>query len=300
MVQYVITPWRNAQELLSVRENLYPALTNPARQIRDAERGYAVAKISVWMQRGNCPHLVESTAILTAAILNDVRGNAPYCVRAAYAAAFCRFVTGLLDSHQTKTRKLSMYSVAKTIGLPATYVELRHQATHEELPSLSKLRTATQKALHWIWDYYWAKLTPASSSTQEQCDTFMLGLFQKKGTKSHTELMKEMRGWEDEVLLSALWKIDEANLDRGARMWVIRMQRLIIGRDSVGSKSNIEGLEPAGGIEDVRVELDAMDAVLEEKDEEMAGKATWTDGSPDRKGWAIWEGPWFPKPMGVV
>ncbi|TVY80687.1 Pre-rRNA-processing protein las1, partial [Lachnellula suecica] len=52
-----------------------------------------------------------------------------------------------------------MYSLAKTIGLPATYVELRHQATHEELPSLSKLRTATQKALRWIWDYYWANLT---------------------------------------------------------------------------------------------------------------------------------------------
>ena len=52
-----------------------------------------------------------------------------------------------------------MYSIAKTIGLPATYVELRHQATHEELPSLSKLRAGAQKALQWIWDYYWAALT---------------------------------------------------------------------------------------------------------------------------------------------
>lgn len=83
MVQYVITPWRNPSELLCVRQQLYQARN-------DDERRQAVAQVSVWMQRGNCPHLVESTAILTSAILNDVSGNSTYCVRAAYSAAFCR------------------------------------------------------------------------------------------------------------------------------------------------------------------------------------------------------------------
>jgi ribosomal biogenesis protein LAS1 len=58
--------------------------------VKGEEKRHAVARVSVWMQRGNCPHLVESTAILTAAVLNDVPGNSTYCVRAAYAAAFCR------------------------------------------------------------------------------------------------------------------------------------------------------------------------------------------------------------------
>lgn len=88
MVQYVITPWRNARDLLSLRDKLYPEFSG--KTVKDEERRHAVAKVSVWMQRGNCPHLVESTAIMTASLLNDVRGNAPYCVRAAYAAAFCR------------------------------------------------------------------------------------------------------------------------------------------------------------------------------------------------------------------
>ncbi|CAG8956594.1 hypothetical protein HYFRA_00011905 [Hymenoscyphus fraxineus] len=44
------------------------------------------------VQRGNCPHLVESTALLAAAVLNDERGgNSSYCVRAAYGGAFCRY-----------------------------------------------------------------------------------------------------------------------------------------------------------------------------------------------------------------
>ncbi|KAH9216940.1 Las1-like-domain-containing protein [Leptodontidium sp. 2 PMI_412] len=300
MVQYVITPWRNARDLLSVRENLYPNLTNPGRKVGDAERRHAVAKVSVWMQRGNCPHLVESTAILTAAVLNDVKGNATYCVRAAYAAAFCRFVTGLLDSHQTKNRKLSMYSIAKTIGLPATYVELRHQATHEELPSLSKLRTATQKALHWIWDYYWVKLPPAPPTRQEGCDAFMKKLFVERGAEDNAGLEEEMEKWDTDVLLNALWKVDEEGLDKRTREWVIDMQRRIVKKGRANSVESDGEVEPVGNIEDIRAELHQMEKVLDEQDDDMIGESVWMDTSPESKSWAMWEGPWMPKPIGIV
>lgn len=72
-------------------------------------------------------------------------------------------MTGLLDSHQDKSHKMSMYSVAKTIGLPATFVELRHQATHEQLPSLTRLRAGAKAGLDWIWEYYWKQLAPADT-----------------------------------------------------------------------------------------------------------------------------------------
>ncbi|KAL1855396.1 hypothetical protein VTK73DRAFT_8542 [Phialemonium thermophilum] len=207
MVQYVFTPWRDRRELLMVRRQLYP---NKGRQYETApphvtgsdggrddgqdsqrrqqqEQQHAVARVSMWMQRGNCPHLIESTALLLAAILSDLHGSGSdslswadpvvpglhlgldgsvptttsvtayggYAARAAYSAAFSRFVTGLLDSNQDKQRKMSMYAVAKAVGLPATFVELRHQATHEQLPSLTRLRAAALAALDWIWDYYW-------------------------------------------------------------------------------------------------------------------------------------------------
>jgi ribosomal biogenesis protein LAS1 len=87
MVQYVITPWRNRAELLQLRAKLYP---EAGKCVGEGDKRHAVAKVAVWVQRGNCPHLVESTAILTEAILNDVRGNSTYCVKAAYSAAFCR------------------------------------------------------------------------------------------------------------------------------------------------------------------------------------------------------------------
>lgn len=64
-------------------------------------------------------------------------------------------MTGLTDSYQEGRHKKSMYQVAKEIDLPASFVELRHQATHEDLPSLVVLRRATARALEWLWDYYW-------------------------------------------------------------------------------------------------------------------------------------------------
>jgi len=67
-----------------------------------------------------------------------------------------------------------MYSIAKTIGLPATFVELRHQSTHEQLPSRAKLRSAAKQALAWIWDYYWKHLQEdpkalSTASNQSPC-----------------------------------------------------------------------------------------------------------------------------------
>lgn len=60
----------------------------------------AIARVFMWMHRGNCPHVVESTAMLMAAIVQDGEegrkraGGAEavggYAVRAAYLTAFTR------------------------------------------------------------------------------------------------------------------------------------------------------------------------------------------------------------------
>lgn len=117
MVQYVFTPWRDQKELLKVRSQLYPEFhpESSGIHLKDQETGEdetymltsnhleqkreAVARVSMWMQRGNCPHLVESTALLEAAILSDHQATSEpslasssnaYAARAAYSAAFSR------------------------------------------------------------------------------------------------------------------------------------------------------------------------------------------------------------------
>lgn len=121
MVQYIFTPWRDQHELLSVRQQFYPRPPSEAHhhQSRDTHlddddaaaeaelrgRQQAVSRVAMWMHRGGCPHVVESTALLTAAVLMDqaprrgragedatVAASGEYAVRAAYATAFSRYV----------------------------------------------------------------------------------------------------------------------------------------------------------------------------------------------------------------
>lgn len=126
MVQYVFTPWRDRYELLLVREQLYASFDGISTTTQDPEQKpenasqqehsgiirprqnkddkearrkqhQAVARVSMWMQRGNCPHMVESTALLMAAMLSDGEAatgenaaSSAYAIRAAYSAAFSR------------------------------------------------------------------------------------------------------------------------------------------------------------------------------------------------------------------
>lgn len=54
--------------------------------------------------------------------------------------------------------------------MPGSFVELRHEATHEDLPSLRRLQMATEQALQWLWHHYWSKLDASLSSQPENRD----------------------------------------------------------------------------------------------------------------------------------
>lgn len=56
-----------------------------------------------------------------------------------------------------------MFDVAQDINMPASFVELRHEATHEELPSLQRLTSFTTLALDWLWQHYWSTLPSTPS-----------------------------------------------------------------------------------------------------------------------------------------
>jgi len=98
MVQYVITPWRDPRELIAVRAQFYPAGRSISelseQQLR--EQREAVSRVHMWTLRGGCPHLVESTAALTAAMLSDAEGEGnaygccEYTLRLTYSMAFSR------------------------------------------------------------------------------------------------------------------------------------------------------------------------------------------------------------------
>ncbi|WPG99529.1 Hypothetical protein R9X50_00234400 [Acrodontium crateriforme] len=223
MAKYTITPWRTQADLLEVRQQLYSLAIqsskepNPTAESSKDARRYAVNRVMAWKQRGsNLPHAVESTALLVDAILHHTNAtastsNSPFSIRAVYSAAFCRFVTGFCDIGRAKERSLepsSMLVIAKQIGMPAEFVALRHEATHEELPAIQRLVVATRQALEWLWKVYWSRLDEsddAAMSIQAVRDESrtVLRSFRsarraalkagKQGTQAHAEDMANTR-----------------------------------------------------------------------------------------------------------
>ncbi|KAL3473081.1 Las1-like protein, partial [Aspergillus californicus] len=144
MAKVIFTPWKSHADLLAVRNQFYP----PPEYAGPDMRSHACATVGAWKIRGNLPHPVEATALLTDAILHDnAAENSLFAIRATYAAAFCRFVTGLVDSKLHGGPRKTMFARAMDLGLPASFVELRHEATHRELPSLTVLRDSTVRSL---------------------------------------------------------------------------------------------------------------------------------------------------------
>src|SRR6478735_1844677 len=76
-------------------------------------------------------------------------------LRLLYSMALVRFVNGLVDQEQKGKYAKTVLTIAKSIGLPPWYVDLRHESTHERLPSLIVLREAAVQAVAWLHDHYW-------------------------------------------------------------------------------------------------------------------------------------------------
>lgn len=97
------------------------------------------------MSRGSCPTAIENTASLLQIILADTDNSNLLEKRLAYGMALTRFVNSVVDPEQQSMFAKSIASIATQMGLPTWFVELRHESTHENLPSIAILRDGAQQ-----------------------------------------------------------------------------------------------------------------------------------------------------------
>lgn len=116
----------------------------------------ALDRIQAWRSRAKVPLAVQATFDFVQIQLQDYdKVVSDDALRLLYSMAMIRFVNGVLDQAQGLTGK-SMTGLAETMGLPAWFVEIRHSATHDQLPTVELLRTAANQALDWIYRHYWS------------------------------------------------------------------------------------------------------------------------------------------------
>jgi len=116
-------------------------------------------QIAAWKAITSVPHAIDSTHSLLVVILQDEQASSRLALRQSYAAAIIRMVNGLVDPLQFGLYARSIASIATQLGLPLWLVELRHAATHEELPSLELLREGASQVLHFAANPMFKSLT---------------------------------------------------------------------------------------------------------------------------------------------
>jgi ribosomal biogenesis protein LAS1 len=244
----------------------------------------------------------SSSSFSSSFVLHPLRQNADQLPNSPF-----RFVTGLLDSHQDKLRKLSMYSIAKTIGLPATFVELRHQATHEQLPSLVKLRSAANKALDWIWVYYWQHLTDDSAQTDRStsCRELLVRYLGEEDENGRQTRMKLLEQWNETELLTQLTSISNTPQSQKQHLRALQLAREILEGHQKSRKAQEGRAILARDVEETRSHLRQARKELEKEGKEEPVRAAESSAlgisnSDGGAGWSRYEGKWKPKPIGTV
>ncbi|KAJ6519442.1 Las1-like-domain-containing protein [Mycena sanguinolenta] len=126
----------------------------------------AINHLSAWRAITALPHALESTLALLSVLMQDASDAHPssyLSLRHSYATAIIRLVNGLVDPLQLGAYARSIASIANQLGLPPWLVELRHAATHEDLPSLELLRQAARESMTWLLhNYFLPTINPST------------------------------------------------------------------------------------------------------------------------------------------
>lgn len=116
--------------------------------------------------------------------------------------------------------------------------------------------------------------------------------------------MEEFVGnWDEDRLMGVLIELQGTTDDIAILARAGRLQRLIgNGTNRRGNSSNDRKLEPeVENMEDIKAEMEAMEQELDAEDAKPTPQPTNTENPVESgKGWSMWEGPWIPKPIGVV
>ena len=184
------TPWYDTNELIQTGSALLLSLklfpTNHIQQHHQSTTStpegltpdehtqlqLAFQRVAVWRghsARGRLSHAVDVTAGLAGLLLSDAErtcrsnatdGNNPYQLRNSYSTLLLRSVNGLADTyrHQRKSSLLSVSHCCALAGLPLWIVDIRHDASHNDLPSLGLCRIGAIESLRFWKTRYWDTL----------------------------------------------------------------------------------------------------------------------------------------------
>lgn len=153
---YKLVPWVSWEEWDRVRMSLFSSSPSSISS--------ALNRVVAWRSRGCLPVVIDVTASLI-----EIQQKDPYfrvdivpkgaleseeILAMLYCMAIMRLVNGVVEKTRKKT-EISIGEAADTINIPRVLIDIRHECSHRDLPSLRLVRLASVKALDWLKSYYW-------------------------------------------------------------------------------------------------------------------------------------------------
>jgi hypothetical protein len=151
-----VTNWSSWQEWKSVIDDAY----NEKDDINMMRRAFS--RICTWQARDSTdlPTALVCLKELLSAKLNIIVNKATTSIdkihfyQSGLAMNIVRFVNFITEPYQDNLHAKPVRSIANMIGLPDWIVNLRHNATHYNLPSLEILETARDYLFQWLNENY--------------------------------------------------------------------------------------------------------------------------------------------------
>mmetsp|Transcript_3412 Transcript_3412/g.11548 ORF Transcript_3412/g.11548 Transcript_3412/m.11548 type:complete len:710 (-) Transcript_3412:481-2610(-) len=124
----------------------------------------ALEIVQMWRVRGRVPLAIDAHAQIVELQLMDEevmrekkRRRNESTLRLSYAMTLTRLVNGICDPSQKGKFAMSVQTLATQLNVPRTLVDIRHDSTHNQLPSIQRLRKASEDAIGWLDANYWER-----------------------------------------------------------------------------------------------------------------------------------------------
>lgn len=145
-----LLPWASWQDWLHLKHLL-------------SANNYVAARalLSIFnLHRRSAVPVAVSSSVELVSLLNSQNESAvsSHNKRLGLAMAIIRFVNGMTDFLQPRDltfQTRTVATVANRLHLPPLLVEIRHHASHNQLPPLPALEEGARQALHWLDVFYW-------------------------------------------------------------------------------------------------------------------------------------------------
>ena len=194
-----LVPWKGWKEWSCVYENIFLGTWDADPGKWRKKVADSLGTINMWRTRCKLPLYIDSTANVLKCIFDHAVNAAsvsPNVLRLSYAMSLTRLVNGVVENEQRGQYAQAVSTIAERVGLPRELVDLRHEATHGDLPSLTRLKSAASVALNWLHNQYWRvqadHLQNIVTTIRNFLDEYLAALQDEKGAEKMLHLMEQV------------------------------------------------------------------------------------------------------------